>query len=283
MANEHKIDINKRESLGKKGVKQLRREGMIPGIYYSPNSESSTPIVISQGDFHEAVKSGARIFNISVGEKKQNVLFKSVQYHPVTDDILHIDLYGVKMDEKITVKVSIHLTGDATGVKEEGGVLNSPTSEIDIACFPMDIIGAIEVDVTKLSIGDSMQVGDIKLDDKLTLMSSPDAVVASVTHAMREEEPVVEEEGENLFMDGEGGEAAEEAGDEEGEDPGGVFLGEVAEDAADEEAAEEVAGEDAEGEFVERGLESEFLNARGKAPAGEGAESAAEEDEQCLH
>jgi len=49
MANEHKIDINKRESLGKKGVKQLRREGMIPGIYYSPNSKSSTPIVYYAG------------------------------------------------------------------------------------------------------------------------------------------------------------------------------------------------------------------------------------------
>jgi len=205
---EFKLDLNKRESSGKKASKQVRREGGIPGVYYSHNSKESIPFSIDQKELFEAQKSGARIFNISVGTKKRNVIFKSVQYHPVTDDILHIDLYGVKMDEKITVKVSIHLTGDATGVKDEGGVLNSPTSEIEISCFPMDIIGAIEVDVTELSIGDSMQVGDIKLDDKLTLMSSPDAVVASVTHAMREEEPVVEEEGEDIFMDEEGGEAA---------------------------------------------------------------------------
>ena len=118
-----------------------------------------------------------------------------------------IDLYGVKMDEKITVKVSIHLTGDAIGVKEEGGVLNSPTSEIEVSCFPMDIIGSIDVDISALSIGDSMQVSHIKLDDKHELMSSPDSVVASVTHAMREEEPVVEEEDKDLFMDEEGGEA----------------------------------------------------------------------------
>ena len=207
-AKEFKLEVNKREGSGKKASKQIRREGGIPGVYYSHDSKESISFSIDQKELFEAQKSGAHIFNISVGTKKRNVIFKSVQYHPVTDDILHIDLYGVKMDEKITVKVSIHLTGDATGVKEEGGVLNSPTSEIDIACFPMDIIGAIEVDVTELSIGDSMQVGDIKLDDKLTLMSSPDAVVASVTHAMREEEPVVEEEGEDLFMDEEGGEAA---------------------------------------------------------------------------
>ena len=205
---EFKLNVNKREGSGKKASKQVRREGGIPGIYYSHDSKESVSFSIDEKELFEAQKSGANIFNISVGAKKRNVIFKSVQYHPVTDDILHIDLYGVKMDEKITVKVSIHLTGDATGVKDEGGVLNSPTSEIEVACLPMDIPNAIEVDVTKLSIGDSMQVVDIKLDDQLTLMSSPDAVVASVTHAMREEEPVVEEEGEDLFMDEDGGEAA---------------------------------------------------------------------------
>jgi len=204
---EFKLNVNKREGSGKKASKQLRREGGIPGVYYSHDSKESISFSIDPKELFEAQKSGAHIFNISVGTKKRNVIFKSVQYHPVTDDILHIDLYGVKMDEKITVKVSIHLTGDATGVKEEGGVLNSPTSEIEVSCFPMDIIGAINVDVSELSIGDSMQVGDVKLDDKHTLMSSPDAVVASVTHAMREEEPVVEE-GEDIFMDEEGGEAA---------------------------------------------------------------------------
>ena len=215
---EFKLEVNKRAGYGKKASKQVRREGGIPGVYYSHDSKESIPFSINQKELFEAQKSGAHIFNISVGTKKRNVIFKSVQYHPVTDDILHIDLYGVKMDEKITVKVSIHLTGDATGVKEEGGVLNSPTSEIEIACFPMDIIGAIEVDVTDLSIGDSMQVGDIKLDDKLTLMSSSDAVVASVTHAMREEEPVVEEEGEDIFMDDEkGGETDEAASGDAGE------------------------------------------------------------------
>jgi len=205
---EFKLEVTKRDGSGKKSSKQVRREGGIPGVYYSHDSKESVSFSIEEKELFEAQKSGANIFNISVGAKKRNVIFKSVQYHPVTDDILHIDLYGVKMDEKITVKVSIHLTGDATGVKDEGGVLNSPTSEIEVACLPMDIPNAIEVDVTKLSIGDSMQVVDIKLDDKLTLMSSPDAVVASVTHAMREEEPVVEEEGEDLFMDEEGGEAA---------------------------------------------------------------------------
>ena len=212
MANEHKIDINKRESLGKKGVKQLRREGMIPGIYYSPNSESSTPIVISQGDFHEAVKSGSRIFNISVGEKKQNVLFKSVQYHPVTDQVLHIDLYGIRMDRAVNIKIPVHLIGDPIGVTEEGGVISQATMEIEITCLPGDIPEFVETDVSGLAIGDAINVGILQLDEKITLITPEDTVLASVTHAMKEIEPVVEEE-EEEFMDEEGEAPAEGEGE----------------------------------------------------------------------
>ena len=212
MANEHKIDINKRESLGKKGVKQLRREGMIPGIYYSPNSENSTPIVISQGDFHEAVKSGARIFNISVGEKKQNVLFKSVQYHPVTDQVLHIDLYGIRMDRAVNIKIPVHLIGDPIGVTEEGGVISQATTEIEITCLPGDIPEFVETDVSGLAIGDAINVGILQLDEKITLITPEDTVLASVTHAMKEIEPVVEEE-EEEFMDEEGEAPAEGEGE----------------------------------------------------------------------
>jgi len=213
MANEHKIDINKRESLGKKGVKQLRREGMIPGIYYSPNSENSTPIVISQGDFHEAVKSGARIFNISVGEKKQNVLFKSVQYHPVTDQVLHIDLYGIRMDRAVNIKIPVHLIGDPIGVTEEGGVISQATMEIEITCLPGDIPEFVETDVSGLAIGDAINVGILQLDEKITLITPEDTVLASVTHAMKEIEPVVEEE-EEEFMDEEGEAPAEGEGED---------------------------------------------------------------------
>ena len=216
---EFRLEVNKRDGTGKKATKQVRRKDGIPGVYYSHDSKESVSFSIDKKELFEAQKSGAHIFNISVGSKKRNVVFKSVQYHPVTDEILHIDLYGVKMDEKITVKVSVILTGDAEGVVNEGGVLSSPTSEIEIECLPMDIPDAIEIDVTEFSIGDSMQVGEIKLDDMHTLVSSPDAVVASVTHAMREEEPVVEEDDEDLFMDEEGDEtpATDETSDDAGE------------------------------------------------------------------
>ncbi len=212
---EFKLEVAKREAHGKKAIKEIRREGGIPGVYYSHDSKASIPFTITKDEIHEAKKSGAHIFNISVGSKKRNVIFKSVQYHPVTDEILHIDLYGVKMDEVITVKATIHLVGDAEGVKSEGGILNAPTSEIEIQCLPGDIPDAIEVDVTDLKLGDSLQVADINLDEKHKLMSSPEAVVASVTHAMREEEPVATEEDVDVFMDDDApADASEESSDD---------------------------------------------------------------------
>ena len=204
MANEHKIDINKRELSGKQGIKQIRREVNIPGVYYSPNSESSIPIVISKAELNAAIKSGARIFNISVGDKKQNVLFKSVQYHPVTDKILHVDLYGIRMDRPVNIKVAVSLIGDPIGVIEGGGVLNQAASEIEVICLPGDIPEFFEADISNLNLGESLNAGSIELSDKYTLVTPEDAALASVTMPMKESEPETVEEGDEEFMDEEG-------------------------------------------------------------------------------
>ena len=216
MANEHKIEINKRDDITPQRLKQLRRDGNIPGIYYSATSKDSLPIFITQNDYHTAIKSGARIFNISVNNKKQNVLFKSVQYHPVTEEVLHVDLYGVRMDQAITIKVSLLLTGNAIGVKDEGGILNQPLNEIEIQCLPADIPDSFELDISDLSMGDSLNAGDIELDEKLTLITGDDSVAVSVPQPMKEIEPEVDED--ELFLD-EDGEPIEDEEEKEGEKP----------------------------------------------------------------
>jgi len=215
MANEHQIDINKRINTGKKSVKQVRREGNIPGVYYSPTSKNSTPIYISHEEYQAAVKSGARIFNISVGGEKQNVLFKSVQYHPITEQVLHIDFYGIRMDKPVNIKIPVKLIGDSIGVIEEGGVLNQASNEIEIQCLPADIPEFVETDISELNLGDSINVGSVDLDEKITLITPEDTVLASITHAMKEIEPVVDVDEDELFLD-EDGEPIEE-GDGEGD------------------------------------------------------------------
>jgi large subunit ribosomal protein L25 len=138
----------------------------------------------------------------------------------VTDQVLHIDLYGIRMDRAINIKIPVHLIGDPIGVTEEGGVVNQATTEIEIICLPGDIPEFVETDISGLALGDAINVGIIQLDEKITLVTPEDTVLASVTHAMKEIEPVVaEEDGE--FIDeegetpaeGEGGEKPAEGGD----------------------------------------------------------------------
>ena len=197
MAQEFKLDIFKRDNISKSSLKQLRRDGNIPGIFYSYNSKESIPFYMANKTLAEAKKSGARIFNIAVGKNKQTVIFKSVQYHPVTDEVLHIDLYGVDMDQVVAVKVQLKLEGSAAGVLNEGGVLVQSLNEIEIECLPSDIPENITVDISNLNLGDALKVEEINLEEKFSLKSDSEQVIASVTQAMKEEEAQPDlEEGE---------------------------------------------------------------------------------------
>ena len=197
MTQEFKLDIFKRDDISKSSLKQLRRDGNIPGIFYSYNSKESIPFYMENKTLVEAKKSGARIFNIAVGSNKQTVIFKSVQYHPVTDEVLHVDLYGVNMDQVVAVKVQLKLEGNAAGVLNEGGVLVQSLNEVEIECLPSDIPENITIDISELNLGDSLKVEEIELDEKLSLKSDNQQVIASVTQAMKEEEAEPDlEEGE---------------------------------------------------------------------------------------
>ena len=213
MANEFILEVHKRELGNKNFTNKMRKGSQIPGIYYSHDSKESIPLYILESDLNKAKKASTQIFSINVGNKKRNVLFKSVQYHPVTDKIMHIDLYGIKMDQIVSVNVSIKLMGEPIGVSQDGGILVQGLNEIEIDCLPIDIPEFIEVDISNLSLGDAVRAGDIDIDEKLILKTDPNQVLASITQAMKEEEIVVDTE-EELE---EGEEGAEETG-EEGDD-----------------------------------------------------------------
>ena len=160
MAKEYKLEVHKRESSKKSDLKKYRKDGMIPGIYYSHNSKNSINFLVSQTEINNAIKSEANIFTINVGGENRNVLFKSVQYHPVTEQMIHVDLYGVDMKKTVTLKVGLDLVGDSIGIKEQGGVLNQTAQEIEITCLPSAIPNVIEVDITSLGVGDTISAGE---------------------------------------------------------------------------------------------------------------------------
>ena len=219
MANEFKIEVHKRELSAKKSdMKILRREQKIPGIFYSFDSKESIPLYIDQKTFTEASKSGAKIFNIAVGKDKRNVIFKSIQYHPVTDDILHVDLYGVDMKRKVNVKVNINLIGNALGVANEGGVLVQSLNEIDLDCLPADIPDSIDADISELALGQVFKVADLNVPEQLEIKTPDDQTIASVTHAMQEE--ITSDEESEEFMDEESDQASEDGSASQDDDSG---------------------------------------------------------------
>ena len=191
MSNEFNLNVDKRELTNKGGRKQALRDGKVPGIYYSHDSKESIPFYISKSELSAAQKADTQIFNISVGDKKRNVLFKSIQYHPVTDEIMHIDLYGIKMDQLVSVNVVLNISGNAQGIVD-GGILVQNLNEIEIECLPSDIPQLIDVDISSLEIGDSLRCEDIILEEKLNMKTSGDQIVISVTQPAQESETQVE-------------------------------------------------------------------------------------------
>ena len=91
MADAYKIKVHKRDKMGSRDVRSLRKEGKIPGVYYSSDSKKSIPFYMVDSDLINAFKSGAHLYLVNVGGKLRNVIFKEVQYHPVTEKIIHID------------------------------------------------------------------------------------------------------------------------------------------------------------------------------------------------
>jgi len=195
---DYKIEVQKRELSSKKSfVKGLRHNGDIPGIYYSHDSKESIPFMVTQKVLREALKSDAQVYKINVGSKTRDVIIKSIQYHPITEKMTHIDLYGVDMDTKVIVKVPISITGQSIGVKDEGGVLNQNMTEVEIECLPKDIPQNIEADISDLAIGDTLRLENITISDNLALVGDLEMLIASiVAPAKQEEEEIIDSEDE---------------------------------------------------------------------------------------
>ena len=111
----------------------------------------------------------------------------------MTEQIIHIDLYGVDMNKPISIKIPIVYIGTPLGVSTEGGVVVTNLNEIEILCLPSDIPENIEVDISNVSIGENIQAGDVDLGDKFKLVTMEDSTLMSVTHVVVDETPVADE------------------------------------------------------------------------------------------
>ena len=183
----YKLDISSRHQTGSKESKIARKKGLVPGVlYYS--GEEAISISIKKSILLRAMNSGQRIFEINQDGESQYTMLKQVQYHPVTDEVMHIDLMRVRRSEKMTISVPIVLVGDATGVKE-GGVLSQSLTQVEISCYPTDVPEQIELNINDLEINAALSVGDIETgSEDIELISDANLNIVSITTPVSEEE-----------------------------------------------------------------------------------------------
>ncbi len=231
MAQYAKLEIVKREQPGSKAAKAMRKEGKIPANFYYAG-EDNINFAIDKKVFRKVIQSGQHIFEVDINDSAQYVMIKEVQYHPVTDEIIHIDLMRVRRDEKMTISVPIVLEGTALGVKE-GGIMTQNLSTLEISCLPADVPDHIIVDVSDFEMNHVMNVGDIIVDAEIEIITAEDmdvlAVIPPREESLEPEIPTDEELAEG------------EEGDEElaeGEEPA---EGDPAKDAVEAEGKQEAS------------------------------------------
>jgi large subunit ribosomal protein L25 len=206
------INGSQRESVGKKATKALRNAGQVPCVLYggdNPVHFSATELAFSKLVY--TPNAHTVMIELDNGDKF-NAVLQDIQFHPVTDRILHIDFYQLFDDKEIALNIPVNLTGNSVGVKN-GGVLRKNNRKLRVKALPANLPDLIEIDITPLKIGDKVSVGDLD-QSKYILLHSENTVVCQVktsrTAIVDEEE---EEEGEEGVEGAEGAaEGAAEGG-----------------------------------------------------------------------
>ncbi len=197
------INGSKRESVGKKATKALRNAGQVPCVLYGGDQ----PVHFSANylAFSKLVYTpNAHTVVIAIeGGETFNAVLQDIQFHPVTDRILHIDFYQLFEDKQIALNIPVKLFGNSLGVKD-GGVLRRNNRKLRIKALPVDLPDFIEIDIEPLKIGDKVYVGDL-LNEKYTFLHSENTVVCQIKTARLAIVDEVEEEEEGI----EGEEGAE--------------------------------------------------------------------------
>ena len=205
-----------RQTRGKNEARRLRRTGRLPAVVYGKAPGESVALDVDPKAVLRILHSESGVntlVDLQVdGSDSGKVLIKDIQHDPVTDALLHVDLFHLAMDRAITVTVPVTLRGEAAGVKQQGGLLDFVTREFQVECMPTEIPEHVDIDVSDLMIGDGVRVRDVAEGVSWTPVSDRDTLLVHVTTAKtgaddeeEEEESEAEAEGAEDDADGGGG------------------------------------------------------------------------------
>jgi large subunit ribosomal protein L25 len=194
------IKGSERESVGKKATKALRNAGMVPCVVYG--GEKPLHFSAPELSFRDLVYTGAaHTVKVDLGEGKVKAIMQDIQFHPVTDKILHIDFYQLFDDKEVTMNIPVRLQGNSPGVRN-GGRLLFRKRKLAIKALPDKLPDFFDIDISKLKIGDNISVESL-LNDDFAILHPESTVVVQVKTARA---AVVVDDDEEEGEDGEGAE-----------------------------------------------------------------------------
>jgi len=212
-----KLKVELRDNTGKEINKKLRKEGIIPGILYSPHDKENLILKVKNDKLSKLLSAKTHgLIDLEIDDGKEKVsrlaVIKDLQYNSLKRQIVHVDFYGVTLKEKLTLEVDIELLGEPIGI-EEGGILQVGLRKVEIECLPSQMPDNLKADLSSLKVGDHISVGDMEIPEGVEVLTEPDRLVAAVVLPTKIEEVVEEEEVEGA--EGVEGEEGEEAKGEE--------------------------------------------------------------------
>ena len=187
------IKGSERESVGKKATKALRNAGKVPCVVYG----GEKPLHFSANElaFRDLVyTAAAHTVEVDLGEGKVRAILQDIQFHPVTDKILHIDFYQIFDDKEVTMNIPVRLVGTSPGVRN-GGRLLFRKRKLAIKALPDKLPDFFDIDISKLKIGDNITVA-LLLNDDFSILHPDTQVVVQVKMARAAVVEVEDEEGE---------------------------------------------------------------------------------------
>ena len=178
-----KLIAKKRDLEGSSNARRLRGAGSLPGVVYGTDKDPVS-IVVDMHDFEQVLhhhSSESLLIEIDMeGEGTISVLVKDVQHHPVTSELVHVDLMRVEAGKAVHVDVELTLVGESAGAKA-GGVLDQIMHSIGVECLPKDLVENFEIDVSALELGKSLHVSDLALGDQYKVLVDGEAIVATIS------------------------------------------------------------------------------------------------------
>lgn len=216
-AEETTLTVAPREIEGSRATRRLRRSGLVPGIVYGGDADP-LPFQVDARELRNALAHGGAVIQLTLDGTETPVVLKDHHRHPVTGNMLHVDLLRVDLNQRIHATTIVELINadDAPGIKS-GGVLEQVTREINIEALPTEIPEIIELDVSGVEVGDTVYLSALKPPAGVALLDDlEETVLASVLAPKLAVESEDEIETETEVASDKSGEAASE-GDSSGE------------------------------------------------------------------